>query len=789
MLSLGDRSLAIVWSIAGIAAISLVYALYLRRKVLAQDEGTVRMQEIARAVQEGASAYLNRQFRTLAVFAAIAFGLLFLLPGDLSIRVGRSLFFLVGAGFSASIGYLGMWLAVRANVRVAAAAMRPDGRAQGAKIAFNTGGVVGMSVVGLGLLAAAVVVLIYRDQAPSVLEGFGFGAALLAMFMRVGGGIFTKAADVGADLVGKVEHSIPEDDPRNAATIADNVGDNVGDCAGMAADLFESYAVTLVAALILGKAAMGELGLVFPLIVPALGALTAVLGIATTRIRGSESGLTAINRGFYSSAAAGAVLSVVAAFVYLPGSFAAIPGVPEAVAGLPGDPRLMAASSVVIGIVLAGVILWLTGYFTGTDSAPTMHVARTSLTGPATVVLSGIGIGFESAVYTAGIIAAAICGVFLISGGSMILSLFMIALAGCGLLTTVGVIVAMDTFGPVSDNAQGIAVMSHDVDEAGEAILTALDADGNTTKAITKGIAIATAVLAATALFGSYTDAVNHALGQLTNLGGSAIVQSMLTYEIVSPITLVGVILGASTVFLFSGLAIDAVTRAAGAIVFEVRRQFAENPGIMTGETRPEYGRVVDICTRDSLRELTTPGLLAAFAPIAVGFGLGVGPLAGFLGGAIVAGVLMAVFLANSGGAWDNAKKLVEDGRYGGKHSPAHEATVIGDTVGDPFKDTAGPAINPLIKVMNLVALLIAPAVVALSVGEAANPVLRIAIGTGAALIAMGGVVWSRVRAHKVDLEARLEHEMQLVEEVDETTQASSAPQQQAAGEDVQQVR
>ena len=769
MLQLGPTSLAIVWTIAGIAAISLLYAVWLRRKVLAEDEGTTRMQEIARAVQEGASAYLNRQFRTLGLFAAIAFGLLFLLPGDLSIKIGRSIFFLLGAGFSAAIGYLGMWLAVRANVRVAAAAMRDNGRFEGARIAFRTGGVVGMSVVGLGLLGAAAVVLIYRDQAPSVLEGFGFGAAMLAMFMRVGGGIFPKAANIGADLVGKVEQSIPEDDPRNAATIADNVGDNVGDCAGMAADLFESYAVTLVAALILGKAAFGEQGLVFPLLVPAIGALTAVLGIATTRIRGSESGLSAIYRGFYTSAAAGALLAAVAAFVYLPSTFAALPGVPAAVAGLPGDPRLMAAASVVIGIVLAGIILWLTGYFTGTDSNPTMHVARTSLTGPATVVLSGIGVGFESAVYTAGIIAAAICGVFLISGGSMILSLFMIALAGCGLLTTVGVIVAMDTFGPVSDNAQGIAVMSHDVDEKGEQILTALDADGNTTKAITKGIAIATAVLAATALFGSYTDAVNHALGSLSELAGSPIVQSMLTYEIVSPITLVGVILGAATVFLFSGLAIDAVTRAAGAIVFEVRRQFAEIPGIMTGEGRPEYGKVVDICTRDSLRELATPGLLAASAPIAVGFGLGVGPLAGFLGGAITAGVLMAVFLANSGGAWDNAKKLVEDGHYGGKGSDAHEATVIGDTVGDPFKDTAGPAINPLIKVMNLVAVLIAPAVVALSVGEGANPVLRIGIGLAAALVAMGGVVWSRVRAHRVDVEARLEREMHLVEEDGET--------------------
>ncbi len=774
MLELGATSLAIVWTIAGIAAISLLYAVWLRRKVLAEDEGTTRMQEIARAVQEGAAAYLSRQFRTLGIFAIIAFGLLFLLPGDTPVRIGRSVFFLVGAGFSAAIGYLGMWLAVRANVRVAAAAMRDNGRIEGAKIAFRTGGVVGMSVVGLGLLGAAAVVLLYREQAPSVLEGFGFGAALLAMFMRVGGGIFTKAADVGADLVGKVEQSIPEDDPRNAATIADNVGDNVGDCAGMAADLFESYAVTLVAALILGKAAFGEQGLVFPLLVPAIGALTAVLGIAITRIRGDESGLTAINRGFYTSAAAGAVLAAVAAFVYLPGSFADLPAVPEAVRSLSGDPRVMAAASVAIGIVLAGVILWLTGYFTGTDSSPTIHVARTSLTGPATVVLAGIGVGFESAVYTAGIIAAAICGVFLIAGGSIILSLFMIALAGCGLLTTVGVIVAMDTFGPVSDNAQGIAVMSKDVDEQGEAILTALDADGNTTKAITKGIAIATAVLAATALFGSYTDAVNHSLSSLTQEAGNAITAAMLTYEIVSPITLVGVILGAATVFLFSGLAIDAVTRAAGAIVFEVRRQFAEIPGIMTGEGRPEYGRVVDICTKDSLRELATPGLLAASAPIAVGFGLGVGPLAGFLGGAIVAGVLMAVFLANSGGAWDNAKKLVEDGRYGGKNSDAHSATVIGDTVGDPFKDTAGPAINPLIKVMNLVALLIAPAVVALSVGEGANPVLRIAIAIAAGLIAMGGVVLSRVRAHKADVEGRLEHEMHLVEDGDSPAEVTN---------------
>jgi K(+)-stimulated pyrophosphate-energized sodium pump len=764
MLILGTTSLMIVGVIAAIAVAALVVAVVLRRQVLAAGEGTPAMQDIAKAVQEGAAAYLSRQFRTLAVFAVVVFGLLFLLPGDTGVRTGRSLFFLLGAGFSASIGYLGMWLATRANVRVAAAASETGGRAEGARIAFRTGGVVGMCVVGLGLLGAAAVVLIYRGNAPSVLEGFGFGAALLAMFMRVGGGIFTKAADVGADLVGKIEQGIPEDDPRNAATIADNVGDNVGDCAGMAADLFESYAVTLVAALILGKAAFGERGLVFPLVVTAVGAFVAVLGVFTTRIRGTESGLAAINRGFYRSALAGVVLAAVAAFVYLPSSFSWLTGGTVGLETHGGDPRLVTSAAVAIGVLLAGVILWVTGYFTGTTSKPTLHVARTSQTGAATVVLSGIGIGFESAVYTAGIIAAAICGVFLIAGGSVPLALFLIAIAGCGLLTTVGVIVAMDTFGPVSDNAQGIAEMSGDVSPAGIQILTDLDAVGNTTKAVTKGIAIATAVLAATALFGSYADAVQTALAQAGNIAASSdLVKAMTTYSVISPITLVGVILGGATVFLFSGLAIDAVTRAAGAIVFEVRRQFREHPGIMTREVRPEYGKVVDICTRDSLHELVTPGLLAAFAPIAVGFGLGVGPLAGFLAGAIATGVLMAIFLANSGGAWDNAKKIVEDGAYGGKRSDAHAAVIIGDTVGDPFKDTAGPAINPLIKVMNLVSLLIAPAIVAISVGDSANQVARLGIALGAAAVAFGAVIASRLRAARIDREGRLEHEVMTV--------------------------
>ncbi|GAB2604840.1 sodium-translocating pyrophosphatase [Pseudactinotalea suaedae] len=763
MPSLGTSSLVIVAIIGVVAIASLVISAVLRRQVLAAPDGTPKMQEIAGAIQEGASAFLTRQFKTLAIFAVLVFGLLFLLPGDTGIKVGRSVAFLFGAAFSAAIGYLGMWLATRANLRVAAAAMHPNGRVEGARIAFRTGGVVGMGVVGLGLLGAAAVVLLFGIEAPAVLEGFGFGAALLAMFMRVGGGIFTKAADVGADLVGKVEQHIPEDDPRNAATIADNVGDNVGDCAGMAADLFESYAVTLVAALILGKATMGEQGLIFPLIVTAIGALVAVLGVVITRVRGDESGLTAINRGFYISAIVGAVLAGVAAFVYLPSAFSSLTPGSEIVdlSGLTGDPRLVAAVAVLIGVVLAGVILWLTGYFTDTNKRPTIQVAASTRTGAATVVLSGIGVGFHSAVYTAGVISAALCGLFLLASGNLWLSLFLIALAGCGLLTTVGVIVAMDTFGPVSDNAQGIAEMSGDVNEEGAQTLTDLDAVGNTTKAITKGIAIATAVLAATALFGSYADAVITALGSTSEFADD-VVAALFSYSIISPMTLVGVIIGASVVFLFSGLAVDAVTRAAGAIVLEVRRQFREIPGIMTGETRPEYGKVVDICTKDSLRELATPGLLAAFAPIAVGFGLGVGPLAGFLAGAIACGVLMAVFLANSGGSWDNAKKIVEDGHHGGKGSPAHEAAVIGDTIGDPFKDTAGPAINPLIKVMNLVSVLIAPAIVAVSIEG--DHTLRIGIALVAAAVAAAAIISSRIRASRTDAENEEQAERDAVD-------------------------
>ena len=769
VVALSGSHLTIVVVVAAVALIALAVAGGLVREVLSAGQGTERMQNIARAVQEGASAYLTRQFRTLAIFVVLIPFVLLLLPAESTgVRIGRSVFFVVGAGFSALTGFIGMWLAVRGNVRVAAAARVAGANESGdttgkaaMRIAFRTGGVAGMFTVGLGLLGAAIVVLSYRGDAPSVLEGFGFGAALLAMFMRVGGGIFTKAADVGADLVGKVEQGIPEDDPRNAATIADNVGDNVGDCAGMAADLFESYAVMLVASLILGKAAFGTEGLVFPLIVPMIGVITAIIGIFTTAPRSSDrSGMSAINRGFFISAVISAILVAVAAFIYLPSSFADLTGVSTQIAALDTDPRLIAIGAVLIGLVLASAIQVLTGYFTETNRRPVREIGESSLTGAATVILSGISVGLESAVYSALLIGGAVYGAFLLGFGNVTVALFAVALAGTGLLTTVGVIVSMDTFGPVSDNAQGIAEMSGDVEGKAAQILTSLDAVGNTTKAITKGIAIATAVLAATALFGSFRTAVEDELA-VASQGVKDVLGTFQDFSLSvdSPNVLVGLIIGAAVVFLFSGLAISAVGRAAGRVVFEVREQFRTKPGIMDGTETPEYGRVVDICTRDSLRELATPGLLAVMTPIAVGFALGYAPLGAYLAGAIAAGTLMAVFLANSGGAWDNAKKLVEDGHHGGKGSDAHAATVIGDTVGDPFKDTAGPAINPLIKVMNLVALLIAPAVVT----WADNVGVRIVVPIVAVGIVVGAIIISKRRSGSVTPSENNDREPQAV--------------------------
>ncbi|MGE5226423.1 MAG: sodium-translocating pyrophosphatase [Planctomycetaceae bacterium] len=700
--SFEDKAL---WVILAISLAALVFAWYLVREVLAAPEGTPKMRDIAQAIQEGAKAYLSRQFRTLAVFIIIlTIALFFVLPAHdvpgvgggtgysaFSIRFGRSIAFILGACFSAITGYVGMWLAVRANVRTANAA-RESGLRKAMRLAFRAGGVAGMFTVGLGLFGATLILIIYQQAATSVLVGFGFGGALLAMFMRVGGGIFTKAADVGADLVGKVEVGIPEDDPRNAATIADNVGDNVGDCAGMAADLFESSEVTLIASLILGAAAFAGspkgaiIGVMFPLFIRAVGVITSMIGIVSVAPRHEdEHGMKAINRGFFVSAG----ISVAAAFV-ISGRYM-------------GTYR--PAVAVMIGLILASIIQVLTQYFTDTKYTPVQEIAESTVTGPATTILSGFSVGLESTVWSALVIGGAIVSAFYLGGSDLHKQLYYIALAGMGMLTTVGVIVSMDTYGPVSDNAQGIAEMSGEFEGRPAEILTGLDAIGNSTKAITKGMAIATAVIAATSLFGSFAEAVLNAQGQ----GGGA---TEFPIRVDRPDVLVGLLLGGCVAFLFSSLAIRAVGRAASQVVVEVRKQFRDHPGIMDYTEKPDYAAVVDICTKTSLRELTTPGLLAVLAPVIAGFFLKAEALGAFLAGAILTGQLLAVMLSNSGGAWDNAKKYIEEGHYGGKGSDSHKAAVIGDTVGDPFKDTAGPALNPLIKVMNLVALLIAPLVV-----------------------------------------------------------------------------
>jgi K(+)-stimulated pyrophosphate-energized sodium pump len=687
-ISLSNFDITSLWVILGLSVAALVFAAWLVRSVLAQDQGTPRMQEIAKAIQEGAAAYLGRQFRTLRVFVILLTVVLLALPApDMGIRIARSVAFIVGAGFSALTGFVGMSLAVRANVRMAAAA-RQSYRAA-FKIAFRAGGVAGMFTVGLGLLGATAIFLGYQGGAPQVLVGFGFGGALLAMFMRVGGGIYTKAADVGADLVGKVEAGIPEDDPRNAAVIADNVGDNVGDCAGMAADLFESYEVTLVAAMILGFFAFGggddprkaAIGVMFPLFVRAVGVITSMVGILSVRPRSdTEPGMRAINRGFFLSAILSAVGVFVVAQYYVK--------------------DLRVAWAVVVGLVLSSAIQLLTEHFTSTRRRPVKDIAAATQTGPATTILSGFSVGLESTVYAILVVAGAITAAFLIGGGDVTFALYSIALTGMGMLTTVGVIVSMDTFGPIADNGQGIAQMSGGLGGNADESMEHLDSVGNTTKAITKGMAIATAVIAATSLFGSFRDTVVE------------ITAEAFTVPIENPLVLVGLLIGGAVPFMFSALTIRAVERAASRVVEEVRRQFRTHPGIMEGTEKPEYGRVVDIVTGDSLRELVTPGLLAVLTPVAVGFALGIAPLGAFLAGVIVTGQLLAVMLSNAGGSWDNAKKLIEEGQYGGKGSESHKAGIIGDTVGDPFKDTAGPALNPLIKVMNLVALLIAAQVV-----------------------------------------------------------------------------
>ncbi|KRO37851.1 MAG: sodium-translocating pyrophosphatase [Actinobacteria bacterium] len=726
------------WAILGLSGASAILALlvgwFLVIQVLKQDEGTDKMKEIATAIQVGAWAYLKRQFRTIGMILVPVGAVVFFTsvaidkPGDAGealsqIQSGlyRTLAFVLGCVASGLTGYVGMTLATRGNVRTAAAARRGSMK-DALQVAFRTGGVAGMFTVGLGLLGATAIIALFQNTSSAMLVGFGFGGSLLALFLRVGGGIFTKAADVGADLVGKVEAGIPEDDPRNPATIADNVGDNVGDCAGMAADLFESYEVTLVASIILGVAAFNSvglnpaLGLVFPVAARAIGVIASIAGVFAVRAReGETNALKPINRGF----AVAGLLTVIGTFWL---AFQYVGNPDKGTAGF-GDKDVMMSwiglrlfGAVVVGLILAQVLSRLTEYFTGTEYGPVKEIAESTETGPATVVLSGTASGLESSVYAILCIAVALGATLWMGGGDIQFSLYLVALCGMGMLATTGVIVSEDTFGPVSDNAAGIAEMAGELHGETGKILVSLDAVGNTTKAVTKGFAIGSAVIAAVALFASYIETIAGELGLKDAAGnpleGSAIFEAAETQINVSDVkTFIGLLIGGSVAMMFSALAIRAVGRTAGVVVQEVRNQFKDG-GIMAGTKQPDYGPVIDICTAASLRELTTPALLAVLTPVAVGFGIGYAALGAFLAGVILTGQLMANYLSNAGGAWDNAKKYIEDGHHGGKGSDAHKAAVIGDTVGDPFKDTAGPALNPLIKVMNLVALLILPAII-----------------------------------------------------------------------------
>jgi K(+)-stimulated pyrophosphate-energized sodium pump len=735
-ISIAGPERAILVGVIAVALIAISVGLSLTRQILAEGQGTPRMMEIARAIQEGAQAYLNRQFRTISVLMVALTVLVFFttsgaLAGNTFIAASRAGAFVAGAILSGLTGYLGMSLAVRGNVRTAAAARHSLPAAL--RIAFRTGGIAGMYTIGLGLLGAATIVLLYGPRATQVLIGFGFGGSLLALFMRVGGGIFTKAADVGADLVGKVEKNIPEDDPRNAATIADNVGDNVGDCAGMAADLFESYEVTLVASIILGAAASAsigiptEIGVLFPLIVRAIGVIASIVGVYFVKAPAGATTATMrpIQTGFVVSgliAAAGtALLTATYARDQWPFFWA-----------------------VVSGLVLAVIVSYLTEYFTSTERTPVKEVADSTETGAATTVLSGFSVGLESTVWAIIAIAVAIGVALALAGGNIVLALYLVSLVGMGMLATTGVIVSMDTYGPVADNAAGIAEMSGEFTGEAQRTMVSLDAVGNTTKAITKGFAIGSAVVAAVSLFASYVEtiAAERGLGE----GADIFALPQTQINLADPQTFIGLLLGGSIAFLFSALAIRAVGRTAGRVVQEVRRQFREHPGIMDGTEKPEYGAVVDICTAASLRELATPALLAVLSPLIVGFALGDLALGGFLGATILTGQLMAVFLSNAGGAWDNAKKYIEDGHHGGKGSEAHKAAVIGDTVGDPFKDTAGPALNPLIKVINLVSLLVLPLVIDLE----GNTAARLTISVVAGAILLGAITFSKRKAESI---------------------------------------
>ena len=769
-----------LWVTLGVALAGLIYAGLLVGQVLGADQGTEKMKAVARAIKEGANAYLRRQFVAIIGLVVVITVLLYFATGAEAghehIALGRAGAFLIGAAFSWTVGFVGMSLAVRGNLRVAAAARTSYGGAL--QLGYRTGTITGMLTDGLGLLGGTIIFMAYGQQAYEVLLGFGFGGTLLALFMRVGGGIYTKAADVGADLVGKVEANIPEDDPRNAATIADNVGDNVGDCAGMAADIFESYEVTIVAAMILGFASFGHKGVIFPLLVRAIGVVGSIISTYSVKAgpdSTSDEALHSVHRGFLI----GSVISVIGFFGlgmgYLHFDDGYLKEYPQALGGYQvtddfakaqadfeaaqpasddptADPKQVAkgraeefrgfvkgydgpilaaeqpiwsnfgvagldmrpAWTCLIGILLAIALNKCTSYYTHTQYEPVKSLAKSCQTGHATNIIQGFAVGYESTVVSVLIIAGAIfLSTLVYAGSNPIFVAYGVAMCGIGMLTLTGNTISMDVFGPVADNSNGIGEMGYDRDEMGEEnykrarqILADLDAVGNTTKAETKGIAIGSAVIAAVSLFASFIAVI--AVENEADIDKMTTAQYNLEagrLSVAIPEVFIGMLIGGAVPFLFSSMLIRAVGRAAFLIVKECRAQFRDKE-IWAGTKTPDYGRVVNICTAAAQRELIGPGLLAMLAPILVGIFLGPYALGGYLAGMIVVGQLLAVFMANAGGAWDNAKKTIEDGLYGGKGSEAHKASVTGDTVGDPLKDTAGPALNPLIKVMNMVALL-----------------------------------------------------------------------------------
>ena len=723
-----------------IAAFGVLYALSLRSYILKQDAGTEKMQSIAAQIREGANAYLTRQFKTIIILVVVLFVALVLsgLGAGVEIGIWRGIAFIMGCLASGITGAMGMKLAVQGNVRCAHAAR--TSLAQALQVAFKSGGVTGMFTVTMGLLGATLILMFFKERATEILLGFGFGGCLLALFMRVGGGIFTKAADVGADLVGKVEAGIPEDDPRNAAVIADNVGDNVGDCAGMAADIFESYEVTLVASMILALAHMNgtpegmrlaTVWIMYPIIVRAIGVLTSIAGITLVKSKtDDEFPMKPITRGFVLSAVLSAIAFAVVAKLYA------------------NDWRLFWATF--SGLVLAIGMYKLTEFYTSKEFSPVQAIARSCQTGPATTILTGYGEGLESAVYSLLLIVGCIFFSMLVFGkeASAVEVLYGVSLCGLGMLTTTGVIISMDTYGPISDNAQGISEMAGIEDNKEN--VEVLDSVGNTTKAATKGIAVASAVIAAVSMFGSYISKVHEGIAGGGG-GGESINAAALgqyTMSVNSPTVFIGLLIGGAMPFLFSSMTIRAVSRAAFYIINEVRRQFKEIPGLLEGKegVMPESGKIVDICTASALKELLGPGVLAIAAPCIVGCWFGWPGLGGYLAGIIVVGQLMAILMCNAGGAWDNGKKAIEDGAYGGKGSEAHKAAVVGDTVGDPFKDTAGPALNPLIKVMNLIALLIVPVIVHYSSGKQNSEpgVMLGVIGVGLAIVVAISLILSK---------------------------------------------